>query len=165
MDSAMGSTGVTWPCLATEEVCRHSNSMPIDRGSLSLMAEDTKIRVDKWLWTARFFKTRSAAASAVTSGRVKVNDERAKPSLNIRVGDSLLIRKPPYDFVITVQGLSCRRGPSKEATQLYTETPKSIKERKRMALVLRAQAASMPPTSKGRPTKRDRRAIAKLKGK
>ncbi len=129
------------------------------------MADDIKIRVDKWLWTARFFKTRSAAASAVTSGKVKVNDERAKPSLSIRVGDRLLIRKPPYDFVIIVQGRSSRRGPSKEAMQLYEETPESIDERNKMALVLRAQAASRPPISKGRPTKRDRRAIKRLKGK
>ncbi len=129
------------------------------------MTEEIKIRLDKWLWTARFFKTRSAAASAVTSGKVKINDERTKPSLSIRVGDRLLIRKPPYDFIIVVQGLSSRRGPSKEAMQLYEETPESIDERKKMALALRAEAASKPPTTKGRPTKRDRRAIKRLRGK
>ncbi len=129
------------------------------------MTEEIKSRLDKWLWTARFFKTRSTAASAVTSGKVKVNDERTKPSLSIRVGDRLLIRKPPYDFVIIVHGLSSRRGPSKEAMQLYEETPESIDERNKMALVLRAEAASKPPISKGRPAKRDRRAIKKLRGK
>jgi ribosome-associated heat shock protein Hsp15 len=129
------------------------------------MSEDAKLRLDKWLWSARFYKTRSSAASAVTSGKVKLNDERVKPSHSVRVADRLLIRKPPYDFVIVVQGLSTRRGPSKEAMELYEETPESIEERETIALALRVEAASKPPVTKGRPTKRDRRAINKLRGK
>ena len=129
------------------------------------MTEDTRFRIDKWLWTARFFKTRSSAASAVTSGKVRVNDERAKPSHSVHVGDRLLIRKPPYNFIVIIQGLSSRRGPGKEAMLLYEETQESITEREKLALALRAEAASKPPVTKGRPTKRDRRAIQKLRGK
>ncbi len=156
---------VRWPRDMHSRYRLVRTSMPTPHANLRAMAENIKLRVDKWLWTARFFKTRSAASSAVGSGKVKVNDERAKPSLGIRLGDRLLIRKAPYDFVIIVQGLSSRRGPSKEAMQLYEETSESIDERKKMALALRAEAASKPPISKGRPTKRDRRAIKRFRGK
>jgi ribosome-associated heat shock protein Hsp15 len=139
--------------------------MPVANDNRRLMFDNTKIRVDKWLWAARFFKTRAAAASSVTSGKVKVNGERAKPSLNVRVGDRLLIRKPPYDFVVVIRGVSGRRGPSQEAVLLYEETEESIDARKELAFSLRAQAASGPSLVKGRPTKRDRRALQKLRGK
>ena len=129
------------------------------------MTGDLKIRLDKWLWTARFYKTRSAAASAVTAGKIKVNGDRAKPATPVRVGDQLLIRKTPNDFVILVEGLSSRRGPASEAMQLYKETAKSIEKRAEMALFLKTQAASKPPVSEGRPSKRDRQALKKLRGR
>ena len=122
-------------------------------------------RLDKWLWVARFYKTRSAAALAVTSGKVRVNDEHAKPGRSIRLADRVCIRNPPYETVVIVRGFSSHRGPAREAAQLYEETVDSVNARERLALMLREQAASLPPSSEGRPNKRDRRSLARLRGK
>jgi ribosome-associated heat shock protein Hsp15 len=119
------------------------------------------MRLDKWLWSARFYKTRSLAAEAIASGKVQVNAERAKPAKNIRPGDSLLVRKPPFEFTLTVKALSDRRGPAVEARMLYEETPASVAARENLAKELRDMP---PPLFKGRPTKKDRRDLERVFG-
>ena len=117
------------------------------------------MRVDKWLWAARFFKTRSLASEAAESGKVSVNGDRAKPAKMLKPGDALHLRKPPYEYSLVVKALSDRRGPAKEAQLLYEETPESIAAR----AVVSAELRDMPPPLfKGRPTKKDRRDIQKF---
>ena len=124
------------------------------------MTEDNdKLRVDKWLWAARFFKTRSLAVDAVESGKVTMNDTRIKPGRAIGVGDLLVIRLGQYQFEIEVLGLSNRRGPAPEAQKLYRESDASKARRAEIAANLKALP---PPTFKGRPTKRDRRDIERF---
>ena len=112
------------------------------------------MRVDKWLWCARFFKTRALAVEAIESGRVQVNGERAKPAKDVKPGDELSIRRPPFEQVIVVRGESERRGPATEAQRLYEEKPESRAKREALAAELKANP---PPVMKGRPTKKDRR--------
>ena len=117
------------------------------------------MRVDKWLWAARFFKTRSLASEAAESGKVSVNGDRAKPAKMLKPGDALHLRKPPYEYSLVVKALSDRRGPAKEAQLLYEETPESIAAR----AVVSAELRDMPPPLfKGRPTKKDRRVMEKF---
>ena len=112
------------------------------------------IRLDKFLWAARFYKTRALAVEAIVGGRVSVNGERAKPAKPVRIGDRLEVRRPPFEQVIVVRALSDRRGPASEAQALYEETAQS--RAKREAVV--AELKSMPaPAFKGRPTKKTRR--------
>lgn len=121
-----------------------------------------RLRVDKWLWAARFFKTRSLAVEAIESGKAQVNEVRAKPAKLVGVGDCLSIRLGPYTHVVEVLALSHRRGPASEAQKLYRETEESRLRREALAQELRA--LPQPSGQKGRPTKRDRRDIEKLKG-
>ncbi|HYC37471.1 MAG TPA: S4 domain-containing protein [Usitatibacter sp.] len=112
------------------------------------------MRLDKWLWAARFFKTRALAVEAIESGRVTLNDERAKPAKEVRLGDRLAIRRPPFEHVIVVRGLSDKRGPATTAAALYEETEESRARR----AVLAQEMKSLPqPRFKGRPTKKTRR--------
>ena len=120
------------------------------------------MRLDKWLWAARFFKTRSLASAAVDGGHVEVNGERAKPAKNIREGDELRIRLNQTTHVVHVRGLSERRGPAAEAQLLYEETEASRAERARLA-EQRRLAPTPAYEEGGRPTKRDRRDMAKVK--
>ena len=121
----------------------------------------TKLRIDKWLWAARFFKTRSLAADAVECGKVQVNDVRVKPAKAIGMGDMLSIRLGPYQHVIEVLALSSKRGPAPQAQKLYRETEESCKKREALAAELSAQPA--PDFLGGRPTKRDRRVIEEFR--
>ena len=114
------------------------------------------LRIDKWLWAARFFKTRGLAAEAIDAGRVSVNGERAKPSKSVKPGDTLEIRHPPYEHLVKVAGIPDRRGPASEARKLYEETPESRAKRESVAAELKAMP---PPLFKGRPTKKDRRTL------
>jgi len=120
------------------------------------------MRVDKWLWAARFFKTRSLASAAVDGGHVEVNGERAKRAKPIRVGDELRIRLNQSTHVVRVRRLSERRGPAPEAQQLYEETEESRRERERLA---EQRRLAPPPAYEegGRPTKRDRRDLSRVK--
>ena len=112
------------------------------------------MRLDKWLWAARFFKTRTLAVEAIAGGRVSVNGDRAKPAKEIRVGDAVSIRRPPFEYSVVVKGMSERRGPAAEAATLYAETDESRARR----TVLAAEMKSLPqPRFKGRPTKKTRR--------
>ena len=112
------------------------------------------MRADKWLWCARFFKTRAAAVEATEAGRVSVNGDRAKPAKDLKAGDELTVRRPPFEMVVTVRGMSERRGPAPEAQKLYEEKPESRARREAIAAELKANP---PPVMKGRPTKKDRR--------
>ena len=121
------------------------------------MAETpTSVRLDKWLWAARFFKTRQLAIEAVTAGHVELNGERAKPAKSVWPGDEVTIRKPPYEFLLVVMAVSEKRGAATIARTLFTETAGSIAAREKLAAELRDMPA---PVFKGRPTKRDRRTL------
>lgn len=120
------------------------------------------MRVDKWLWAARFFKTRSQASAEVDAGHVELNGERAKSAKQLRVGDQLRIRTHQTTYVIDVRQLSERRGPATEARLLYEETEDSRKERERLA-ELRRLAPTPAYEEGGRPTKRDRRDTTRFK--
>jgi ribosome-associated heat shock protein Hsp15 len=120
------------------------------------------MRIDKWLWAARFYKTRSIASDAVDGGHVEVNGERAKPSKQVKPGDELRIRVSQNTFVVHVRTLSERRGPAAEAQQLYEETAESRAERERLA-EQRRLAPSPAYEDGGRPTKRDRRDLSRVK--
>ena len=130
---------------------------------------DERVRIDKWLWAARFFKTRSLAAAAVSGGKVDLNDSRVKRSKLVEIGDVISVRKGPYEFVVHVRGLSGRRGPASEAQKLYEETDESKAARELLAEQRRLERESAPPPSpfkylgKGRPTKKDRRAMSRIK--
>ncbi|MBF0110747.1 MAG: hypothetical protein HQL76_16395 [Magnetococcales bacterium] len=118
------------------------------------------VRIDKWLWAARFFKTRGLAAEAVAGGKVHLNQNRVKPGKTIKPGDELAIQKGSWAVTVIVRALSTRRGPAREAVSLYEETPESIEKREKAASLA---TSIMVPVSGGRPTKRDRRDLEKLR--
>ena len=123
------------------------------------MSDAARVRVDLWLVAARFFRTRGLAAEAVDAGRVSVNAERAKASKIVKPGDLLAIRRPPYEHVVKVLGVTAKRGPAAEAQKLYEETDESRARREAVA----AEVKSLPPpVFKGRPTKKDRRAFERF---
>jgi ribosome-associated heat shock protein Hsp15 len=126
--------------------------------------EDGRIRLDKWLWAARFYKTRSLASEAIAGGKVQVNGDRAKRARPLVVGDEVRVRQGPYEFLVVVRALSARRGPASVAAELYQERPESRAAREAMALQLKTLHAAFVP-EKGRPTKRDRRDLERLKGR
>ncbi len=123
----------------------------------------TRVRLDKWLWAARFFRTRAVAVEAIDGGKVKVNDERVKRAKLIQVGDRVEIRLGPYLHLVVVQGLSERRGPASEAAKLYLETAQSLTERERVAFQLKAAHVLFVPETNERPTKRDRRRLERFR--
>ena len=120
-----------------------------------------KVRLDRWLWAARFFKTRALAAAAVAGGKVQVNGSRAKPAKPVQAGDNLRVRLGPYDWIITVTAVTERRGSARDAQLLYDESPEGRAARERLA-----EAHKIAPTptyqGKGRPTKKDRRKLELL---
>lgn len=120
-----------------------------------------RLRIDKWLWAARFYKTRSLASEEIVKGRVEVNAQVAKPSREIKVGDTVLMRQGPVIRTVNVLGLSHQRGPATVAQQLYAETQDSIRERERAAEQRRLASEPAQTIEHGRPTKRDRRDIQK----
>jgi ribosome-associated heat shock protein Hsp15 len=123
-----------------------------------------KVRLDKWLWAARFFKTRALAAEAVEGGKVQLNGDRPKRARPLQVGDELRIRLGPYEHVVTVRALSDRRGPATQAAGLYRETDASRNAREALAVQLKSLHSLFGP-ERGRPTKKDRREIERLKGR
>jgi ribosome-associated heat shock protein Hsp15 len=123
------------------------------------------VRIDKWLWAARIFKTRALASEALKGGRVHVDGQRAKPSKEVRVGDRLEVtRDRGLRTELIVRGVAERRGPAKEAALLYQETPESVEARERHVAELKLTA---PPGGRGgaRPTKRDRRRMEATRGR
>ena|SRR5688572_10031334 len=123
-----------------------------------------RVRIDKWLWAARFYKTRSLATEAVTGGKVEVNGERAKPARFVRVGDDVIVRQPPFQWQLTVRALAERRGPASLAQRLYEESAASRAERERLREQLRVAQPLFVYQEKGRPTKKDRREIDRWHG-
>jgi ribosome-associated heat shock protein Hsp15 len=123
-----------------------------------------RVRLDKWLWAARFYKTRGLSAEAIDSGKIEVNGERAKRARLVQAGDKLRIRMGPYEHIIVVKGVSERRGSAPIAQRLYEEDPEGKKAREVMAAHVRAMNANTGYES-GRPTKKDRRDIERWKGK
>jgi len=120
------------------------------------------MRIDKWLWAARFFKTRSLATQGVDAGHIDLNGDRAKPSKALKLGDELRIRVHHDTFVVHVKILSDHRGPASEAQTLYEETAESRAERERVR-EMRRLAPTPVYEEGGRPTKRDRRDMARVK--
>ena len=125
--------------------------------------DPSRMRLDKWLWAARLFKTRALAADAVEGGRVQVNGERVKRAKLITPGDDLRIRHGPFEYRLTIRGLAERRGPAKVAAMLYEEDPVSKRAREQLALQMRALPTNYYD-GKGRPTKKQRRDIEKFRG-
>ena len=121
----------------------------------------SNMRLDKWLWAARFFKTRALASEAVSGGKVHRNGQRVKPSQSIQLDDELEITKGAFRFSIVVKGLLKQRGPASLAQTLYEESAESANARRQLADQLRAQAAQNPTTPR-RPDKRSRRRIIRF---
>jgi len=119
------------------------------------------MRVDKWLWAARFYKTRSLAQRAIAAGQVRLADERVKASHELRVGDALVVRKDQIEWRFVVRALSDKRGPAEAARTLYEESAESLQERARRS-DLRRFGAEPASSIRGRPTKRDRRRLEEL---
>lgn len=123
-------------------------------------ASSERVRLDKWLWAARFFKTRALAAEAVERGRVEVNGQPAKPSRELKCGDRLRLRRGPEERIVDVLGLGVVRGPATVAQALYAETPESVTARLAAAEAARLAAEPAHSIEQGRPTKRERRHLA-----
>ena len=126
------------------------------------MDHEGEVRLDRWLWAARFFKTRSQATEAIDGGKVQLNGVRAKRARPVRAGDMIRIRKPPYEWIVRVDAVSQQRRGAAEARALYTETPESEAERERVHLGMRAQS-TVTFEGRGRPTKRDRRQLDRFR--
>jgi len=124
--------------------------------------DDGELRIDKWLWAARFFKTRDLAADAVNGGKVEINGSRAKPSRTVKPGDHLCIRRGSYEWTVTVRGTAKTRGPASKAQLLYEEAADSIRRRESTAAQLKLER---PPAfdAPGRPSKKDRRALERFR--
>lgn len=120
-----------------------------------------RVRLDKWLWAARFFKTRTLAAEAVAGGKVHARGQRCKPAHPVRVGEMLRIQRGPEEYLIAVTGLSDRRGPASAAVLLYQETADSRQRREALREQRRLEHSPLPQLP-GRPTKQDRRRIVRF---
>ena len=124
-------------------------------------SDDERTRIDKWLWAARFYKTRSLAAQAVESGKALLGGARVKPARALKIGDELQIRTPSALYVVHIKALSAKRGPATQAAQLFEETEQSKQARAQARL---EPAAHPDAYIRGRPTKRTRRAMHKVRG-
>ncbi|MDO9359601.1 MAG: S4 domain-containing protein [Polaromonas sp.] len=123
------------------------------------------MRLDKWLWAARFYKTRSLATEEIGKGRVQVNSIEAKPARDIKAGDTVQLRQGPVTRTILIRALSQQRGAAPVAQQLYEETPDSVRQREAAAEQRRLNNEPATSIEHGRPTKRDRRSMDKAKDK
>ena len=122
-----------------------------------------KLRIDKWLWAARFYKTRSLATEEIDKGRVRINDTEVKPAKEVKMGDTVVLRQGPVTRTLLVRGISDKRGGAPAAQLLYAELAASIKLREQLAEQHRLEPANSQ--EHGRPTKRDRRSIDKVTDK
>ena len=122
------------------------------------------VRIDKWLWAARFFKTRALASDAIEGGKVDVNDARAKPAKPVRAGDVVRVRLGPFEHIVTVRGLSERRGPASAAALLYEEDVAGKARRLKLAEAHKLAQQSFS-YGEGKPSKKERRDITRLKGR
>ncbi|MBX9928195.1 MAG: hypothetical protein K2X99_04705 [Gemmatimonadaceae bacterium] len=123
------------------------------------------VRLDKWLWAARFFKSRALATEAINGGKVEIGGQRVKPSRDVHVGETVRIRLGAFEHIITVRALSARRGPASVAQELYEETPASRAAREKLSQQMRYAAPAFDPDG-GKPDRKDdRRAIRRFRGK
>jgi len=122
------------------------------------------VRVDKWLWAARFYKTRALAADAVAAGRVEVGGHHVKPGRDLKVGDVVRVRIGPYVHLVTVRALSAHRGPAAEAALLFEEDPAARAEREKLREQHRLAAHAFA-FGEGKPSKKERRALDELRGR
>lgn len=122
------------------------------------------VRIDKWLWAARFFKTRALAQKAVAGGKVHVNGHRVKPAHGLKVGDEVRVTKGPQQYELLVEGLSEKRGPAKVAETLYLETQESLERRKRETEIRKMERMARPIPER-RPDKKQRRQLRQMTGK
>jgi ribosome-associated heat shock protein Hsp15 len=118
-----------------------------------------RLRIDKWLWAARFYKTRSLATDEIDKGRVNINGQEVKPAREVKVGDTVSLRREGLTRTVLVKGVSAVRGPAPEAQQLYEETPESLQERQQAAEQRRYAPEPALAIEHGRPTKRGRREL------
>jgi ribosome-associated heat shock protein Hsp15 len=128
---------------------------------MALTLPTARLRFDKWLWAARFYKTRSLAAQAIEGGKARVNEARVKASRDVKPGDTVSVRAGELEWTVTVLGLSDKRGPASAAALLYSEGDESRAKRELM-LAMRRAGPKPDPNARGRPTKRDRRLIHKF---
>jgi len=119
------------------------------------------VRLDRWLWAARFFKTRGLAAKAIAGGKVQLNTNRAKPAKPVQVDDNLRVRVGPYEWLVIVRAITERRGSARDAQLLYDELPEGRAARERLA-EQHKMAPAPAYTGKGRPTKKERRELRRL---
>jgi ribosome-associated heat shock protein Hsp15 len=133
--------------------------MCVDGHGRKIGADMEKQRIDKWLWAARFYKTRSLAVEEIGRGRVEVNGQEAKPSREVKAGDTVSLRQGHVQRVVVVKGLSHVRGPAPQAQQLYEETADSLRARERAAEQRRYAPEPAHTIEHGRPTKRGRREL------
>ena len=126
--------------------------------------KDKQMRLDKWLWCARFYKTRSLAAGAINSGKVLINGKRVKPARNIVAGDRILLRRGAFQYNLTVRELCHARKSAREAALLYEESPESIQQREVLSEQIKLNAIYSPQT-RNRPSKRDRRELIRFKNR
>jgi ribosome-associated heat shock protein Hsp15 len=124
--------------------------------------DDRGVRLDRWLWAARLYRTRSLSSRAIDGGKVHLNGTRAKRSKMVREGDRLEITRGIYEYHLVVNGLSDRRGPASEASELYEETPESVQARQALARQLKGVPKPVF-RGKGRPTKKERRQIDRFR--
>ena len=134
------------------------------RQKITVADDDDNLRIDRWLWAARFFKTRGNASDAVAGGHVQVAGERVKAARKVKPGDLVRIRKGVIEWEVIVQAVSGRRGPATEARLLYAETPASEERRERAAELRRIDQANQY-RGVGRPSRRERQEIDRLKGR
>ncbi|MEW8506209.1 MAG: S4 domain-containing protein [Candidatus Thiodiazotropha sp.] len=126
---------------------------------------EEKVRLDKWLWAARFFKTRQIACEAINGGKVHLNGHRTKPGKEIKAGSQLRIHKGALEWEITVRIPAARRRPASEARSFYDESPASIERREKLIEAQRLERSVSPRIAHGRPSKKDRRMIHRFTGK
>jgi len=124
----------------------------------------SRVRLDKWLWAARFYKTRALAVAAIDGGKIEVNGERSKRAKLVQARDKIRIRIGPYEHIVTVKDVSERRGSAPVAAKLYEEDAESKKQRDVMAAHVKAMNSATGYET-GRPTKKDRRDIEKIRGR
>ena len=122
------------------------------------------VRLDKWLWAARFYKTRAIAVEAIGGGKVLCNGERPKPARGVRVGDEVRLRLGPYEHVVMVRSLNARRGPAREAMLMYEETADSLAVRAKLSEQLKL-ASAFDPQAAWTDSKRDRREVRRVRGR
>lgn len=132
-----------------------------DERPMAAAGATDRVRLDKWLWAARFFKTRALATEAVAGGKVHAGGQRCKPSHLVRLGEMLRIQRGPEEYVVAVKALSDRRGPASVAVLLYEETVESRQQREALREQRRLERSFFPQPA-GRPTKQDRRHIVRF---